>query len=295
MDALIATNSVPLAQADTAPTIGTPQYATDGNAATNIPATIWPAYQFNAIQAELLGIIAAAGLAPDRTKTNQIISALQKMFQAGASVTAPDIGTANAYAMALALAPAALTPGMTVGIDNIVATNSGASTLNVNGLGALPIQFPGGGALQSGELVVGAGALFRLNHTGTAWILLESTGACVGPTPNIGDSSTKLATTAWVQLLTGSTSLTANGYRKFPRYPGDPFPLILQWGFATISTANVLLAVTLPIAFPNTFFGVVGNSSSVTSTGGATPNGLASVSLFANNSGTGIYYIALGD
>ncbi len=87
-----------------------------------------------------------------------------------------DTGAANAYALTLHPAPLALAPGMMVAIDNIVASNTGASTLNVNGLGALPIQFPGGGALQGGELVASYGAILRLNHTGTAWILLHSTG-----------------------------------------------------------------------------------------------------------------------
>jgi len=94
----------------------------------------------------------------------------------GSTNYAVDTGTANTYAIALIPAPAALTPGMTVGIDAIVASNTGASTLNVNGLGALPIQSAGGVALQGGELVATYGAVLRLNHGGTAWILLQTTG-----------------------------------------------------------------------------------------------------------------------
>ena len=97
-------------------------------------------------------------------------------IQSGSLTYATDTGTANAYAVALSPAPTALTPGMTVGIDNIAANNTGAATLNVNALGAIPIQSAGGVALQGGELVATYGAVLRLNHAGTAWVLLQSTG-----------------------------------------------------------------------------------------------------------------------
>lgn len=94
---------------------------------------------------------------------------------------ASDSGGANAYSIALTPAPLALVPGMQVAIDNIVESNTGASTLNVNGLGALPIELPGGAALPPGAMVAGAGAGFKLNHAGTAWFLIYSTGAPLYP------------------------------------------------------------------------------------------------------------------
>jgi siroheme synthase len=97
-------------------------------------------------------------------------------IQAGAYTTGNDTGSANAYAVTLSPPPAALTPGMMVSIDNISGTNTGASTLNVNGMGALPIQGPAGATLQGGEMAVGYGALLRLNHAGTAFTLLATTG-----------------------------------------------------------------------------------------------------------------------
>ena len=79
MDRLIAPNSVVLANADKAPTSGTPQYATDGNPATNSPATIWPAYQYNAMQEEILAVILAAGITPDKANWTQLLAALRKL------------------------------------------------------------------------------------------------------------------------------------------------------------------------------------------------------------------------
>ena len=78
MDRLIATNSVDLAGADTAPLTGTPQYATDGTPPTT-PPTIFPAYQYNAIQEEILAVIAAASIAFDRTNNAQLLAAIRAL------------------------------------------------------------------------------------------------------------------------------------------------------------------------------------------------------------------------
>lgn len=79
MDRIIAPNSVVLAAADAAPATGTPQYATDGNPTAGIPATIWPAYQYNAIQEELLAIIQAVGT-PNRNNNGQVLTSLKVLF-----------------------------------------------------------------------------------------------------------------------------------------------------------------------------------------------------------------------
>ncbi|WP_321896052.1 hypothetical protein [Paraburkholderia heleia] len=86
MDRLIASNSVPMAQADAAPVSGTPQGATDGNPATNVPATRWPSYQYNAIQEELIAILTAANVTPDRTNNAQIIAAIRTLITQSAAV-----------------------------------------------------------------------------------------------------------------------------------------------------------------------------------------------------------------
>ncbi len=88
-----------------------------------------------------------------------------------------DTGAANAYAMALAPPPAAITPGMLVGIRGIVAGNTGASTFNLSGLGALQIQGPGAAAMQGGEFVTGGSAILQANAGATAWNLIWTSGA----------------------------------------------------------------------------------------------------------------------
>ncbi|QKQ48479.1 phage tail protein [Achromobacter denitrificans] len=81
MDLLIAPNTVTQERADTAPATGTPGWATDGNPATNTPATQWPAYAFNAIQAELMGVIQAPGdIDPDRHDNGQVAAAIKRLI-----------------------------------------------------------------------------------------------------------------------------------------------------------------------------------------------------------------------
>lgn len=84
MDRLKATYSVPYTSADKAPASGTPQYATDGNAATNVPGTIWPSYAYNMVQDELMAFLAAAGITPDDTNWGQVLAAAQILFRPSA-------------------------------------------------------------------------------------------------------------------------------------------------------------------------------------------------------------------
>ncbi|WP_367189339.1 hypothetical protein [Burkholderia sp. Ed8] len=105
MDRLIAANSVPQAQADTAPATGTPQFATDGNPASNVPATRWPSYAFNAIQEELIAILRMAGITPDRTNNAQIAAAIQALI----TQSAPVVGSMRNLAMSIPTASSSAT------------------------------------------------------------------------------------------------------------------------------------------------------------------------------------------
>lgn len=78
MDRLVATGSVAIGAADTAPVGGTAQYATSGVPGVTA-ATLWPAYQYNAIQEEIVGTIIAAGFTPDRTTNAQLLAAIKRL------------------------------------------------------------------------------------------------------------------------------------------------------------------------------------------------------------------------
>ena len=87
MDRLIAPNTVPVGQGDTAPATGTPGQATSGNPAVPIPATILPAYGWNMLTEEMRGVIVAAGIAPSGANWTQLLAALQAMFGITGNVT----------------------------------------------------------------------------------------------------------------------------------------------------------------------------------------------------------------
>ncbi len=88
-----------------------------------------------------------SGITPD---TNKLLD-LARAIQTGKVNYAVAAGTANARAATLSPAPMSYIDGMSV-ILRIPATNTGAATLNLNGLGALPITLPDGTALTGGEI-----------------------------------------------------------------------------------------------------------------------------------------------
>lgn len=91
-------------------------------------------------------------------------------------------GTANALTCTAVPAPAALARGLTIGLRTGAAANSGAATLNPNGLGATAIQ-KNGAALVGGELAASTDYTFR--HDGTAFQLMG--GASGSGTSNWND------------------------------------------------------------------------------------------------------------
>ncbi|MDI4648513.1 hypothetical protein [Cohnella hashimotonis] len=77
-------------------------------------------------------------------------------------------GSANVYAVTISPAPAALTAGLALAVQMNVA-NTGATTINVNGLGAKDVLSSKGLALTSGKLVLNG--VYTLRYNGTAFIL----------------------------------------------------------------------------------------------------------------------------
>ena len=88
-------------------------------------------------------------------------------LQAQAGNFGTDTGSANAMAVTLTPAPYAYTAGLTLRVLKSAATNTGAMTINVNGLGAKSIIYPGGGAIQAGQAL--ASSVMMLVYDGTAF------------------------------------------------------------------------------------------------------------------------------
>ncbi len=89
---------------------------------------------------------------------------------------AADTGAANVYVVALPHAPAAYVEGLRVSFK-ASATNTGASTINVSGLGAKAILRVDGSGLEAGDIA--AGCVYSIHYTGTEFRLSGLTASAV--------------------------------------------------------------------------------------------------------------------
>jgi hypothetical protein len=116
--------------------------------------------------------IAAQGVVNAGTDAAQTISpaTLANAAQNNTFIYVTAGGTANALTAALTPAPAALAAGMEI-LIKATATNTGATTLNLNALGVKNVQY-GSTGLVAGALV--AGQVYRLVYDGTQWQIITS-------------------------------------------------------------------------------------------------------------------------
>ncbi len=83
----------------------------------------------------------------------------------------PDGGAAGALIVNPTPALSSLVAGTVLLVHNIVAANTGATTLNVNSLGAVAVTFEDGTVFAGGELAAGMDALFE--YDGAKWRMLS--------------------------------------------------------------------------------------------------------------------------
>lgn len=141
---------------------GTPGYFYNGNPGLAVPATVLDQDFFNSVQEELMSLLTAAGVTPSKTTLSQVFHAIMAMK------TFTDVGTVNA----LACNPPVPIIALYAGMDLIVVpanTTTGAATLNLSNLGAVPILRPDGTPTQGGDLVAGQAA--HLNYRASSFYL----------------------------------------------------------------------------------------------------------------------------
>ena len=134
-----------------------------------------PAAAIEHPQREIVAAIAASGLTPDEEDLAQLARAIRSQRM---NYVAAVGGTANALTATLDPAPAALADLVGMPIRLLVATtNTGAATLNVNGLGAKAIVYPGGAPLSAGELIATGLAEVIYSASADAFVLVTPTVA----------------------------------------------------------------------------------------------------------------------
>ncbi|WP_208508363.1 hypothetical protein [Variovorax paradoxus] len=144
----------------------------DGNLAIGQAPTDLNALWFNQLQEEVARVVEAAGIALDDADVTQLYEALF----GGRLWHAVDSGAANAYVVNLTPGVAALVDGMQVRFRAANA-NSGAATLNFNGLGAAPILGASHEALQGGEIVANGRCSVVWVASSSSWVLQSSGGS----------------------------------------------------------------------------------------------------------------------
>jgi hypothetical protein len=168
--------------------------------------------------------------------------------QDGAWVYAPDTGTASNLVVTLNPAPTAYVAGM--GIVVLVAnSNTGASVINVNGLGNASIVHRDGSALVSGELLAGGmvGLMYDGNHFQLAW---------AATSPGTGSTGGMLTASQayYVNVNTGSDSnngLSAGTAWRHIQYAlGFVSKINLNGYTVTINVANGNYSAEAPIILP---------------------------------------------
>ena len=262
----------------------------NGDPLGGIPASLDPAQWSNAVTDELLAVIVAGGLTPNEANLTQLRDAIRNIAKGGDYKDS--VRVASTVAINLA-APGATIDGVAmVAGDRFLEKNH--ATLALRGI------YIWNGAAVAATRASDADTGAELNSG--AIIPVES------GTVN-GDSNWQLTTDGTVTIGTtgltfvnitpkNATSLTTNGYRTIPAYPGDPTPLIIQWGTASGINSTGVTNVLFPIAFPTQCFSVT--ATHVHPTG--TVNRIVEVVIQAlsyfdarsNSTANAIYWIAVG-
>lgn len=181
----------------------------------------------------------------------QMMADLAREFQVNAVKVLASVAGTNAITGSLTPDLASYSAGMVV-ILTPANTNTGATTLNIDSLGALDVQKYNGDALVAGDLVAGVPALMVLDSGADDWILLNPQGWIVdGP----------------------NTSASESGYKGLPQNTqGSSYTLVLAdagkliyrgSGGAATWTIPANASVAFPVGTVVTFMNITGTSVSI--------------------------------
>ncbi|MCJ2141863.1 hypothetical protein [Methylobacterium sp. E-066] len=121
------------------------------------------------LQRELVAVEVEAGLVPTNTDWAQVMRAVRS----GGLMTYADQGTQNAILLASRnLKHTAYVPGQVLCIK-LASSITGATTINLDGLGVLSAVYPGGTPLQRYDFLANDLLVGRINAAGTAFIVLS--------------------------------------------------------------------------------------------------------------------------
>lgn len=239
----------------------TPLWFTEGGAgqSPSYPGQDW----FNMFQAEHLNVLADAGISPDKSKLNQLATAIKKLIATGL----PEIPVASLFQKGIVQLSSAINSDS----ETLAATSKAVKTANdaalkiVNNLSEIAAAGPGAvlaaitnlnlvttvnnanGALQVAKNLSDLNdiALARTNlRLGNSSVLNIANNAEMAA----GSSTILVPTVAAVMSLFSKRSFGGNNFIRIPDVPGG---LIVQWGYATgLATGTAFSPIAFPISFP---------------------------------------------
>lgn len=172
----------------------------------------------NTLISEIINLLGRLGRAYD-CNVNDNLSDVMLSLAGGQLTYGTSAGTANARTLTLSpvFSQLGLLPGMKVEFRSHV-TNTGAMTINVDGLGVKPIVTASGNPMESGDIATGD--IVPLIYDGTSWIAFSKVTVVVPPAPPaIGVGQ------VWVDVT--SSRATGTTYRNTT---GKPIMISVTYG-----------------------------------------------------------------
>lgn len=260
--------------------------------------------------ADIDNAITTGGQTPATGDLNQLGKSMAA-YAAQGGFFGTDSGAADAYVVTQISpfqAPPTLKTGLTVRFRPANA-NTGASTINVFGLGVKNIKQKDG----STDPVVGQISTtqdLEVRYDGTSFVINNEVNASTSASGIVelltdaelatGTDTTRAATAASILSLFGASSQASSGYARLPINISGAFDeLIIQWGVNTVA-GNSTATITYPLTLPNgtlsvvasldyattALAGVGGGADTFTTTGFRLSNGITTTQTF--------YWISLG-
>ena len=260
---------------------------TDGDPLNTIPASLDPAAWANAVTDEILAVITAGGLTPAEGNLTQLRDAIKNMI-AGANTIARFTTTGNITLSGLATQGGGDWGGALTAGDVILVKNQSTAS-------------------QNGWYAAAAGAWARVVYLNESEEVKPSTLTKVSEGATLADTMWMLTTNA--PITVGSTNLAfaqkgsgisvsellaESGYRSFPKFDGDPNPLLIQWakvGDGGSVATDSAVQYSFPIAFPNQCFVALGTIKRSTPISGGWSN---YVNIDSNSLFTFVWELAQG-
>lgn len=213
----------------------------------------------------------------------QMMADLVVEFQRNPVKVLGSVAGTNTVTASMTPALTAYSAGMIV-VFTPAGNNTGATTLNINSLGALDVQKADGDALVSGDLVSGIPAVLVLDSGADDWILLNPqtlsvtavsatgavTGASVTATGAVSGGSLSVTGAATINgaLTTDNTTADEVGFKGLPQNSQvGNYTLVLTDAGKQIAMNGTTITLTIPanasVAFPvGTCIGIVNLNSS---------------------------------